>query len=100
MGLGLPLRVTLNTGGGAAVIQTGTYPEHAGVVVGSDIEEEEDEMRGMLGGGHGMGGKEGERMMLVGTVVAPRERLADARIASWGVEDMARKLQRCLSDGK
>src|SRR5690606_31312031 len=39
MGLGLPLRVTLNTGGGAAVIQTGTYPEHSTSLVGGGDSE-------------------------------------------------------------
>jgi len=31
--------------------------------------------------------------MLVGTVIAPADQLADARVAIWGVEAIARKLQ-------
>lgn len=38
--------------------------------------------------------------MLVGTVIAPGDRLAEARIASWGVEEVARKFQRYMCDGK
>ncbi|RPB22699.1 hypothetical protein L211DRAFT_839410 [Terfezia boudieri ATCC MYA-4762] len=37
---------------------------------------------------------------LVGTVIAPGDRLAEARIASWGVEEVARKFQRYMCDGK
>ncbi|KAF8467281.1 hypothetical protein BDZ91DRAFT_633856, partial [Kalaharituber pfeilii] len=82
MGLGVPLRVTLATGSGAAVIQTGTLPE-----VDDDLEEEHG--RTFLTGN----GVVGEHMMLVGTVVAPADRLAEARLASWGVEEVARKFQ-------
>ena len=48
----------------------------------------------------GAGNGAGEEIMLVGTVVAPGDRLAEARIASWGVEDVARKVQRYMRDGK
>lgn len=65
MGLGRPLRVTLATSAGTAVIQTAT---------------EEDEM-------------------LVGTVVAPGERLAEARVASWGVEEVARRFMKSAGEG-
>ncbi|KAI5797438.1 hypothetical protein DFH27DRAFT_483762 [Peziza echinospora] len=87
MGLGVPLRVTLSTGNGTAVIQTGTLPE--------GDEERDDEN----GEGH-IGGLNGEHLMLVGTVIAPADRLADARIASWGVEDVARKFQKYMHEGK
>lgn len=65
MGLGRPLRVTLATRAGTAVIQTAT-------------EEEE---------------------MLIGTVVAPAERLAEARVASWGVEEVARRFMKSAGEG-
>ncbi|KAF8418985.1 hypothetical protein EV426DRAFT_519031, partial [Tirmania nivea] len=88
LGLGIPLRVTVTTGAGAAVIQSGVLPEGG----------EEDEAD--IGHGHGNGvrgggvGGSGEGVMLVGTVIAPGDRLAEARIASWGVEEVARKFQR------
>lgn len=94
--MGVPLRVTVTTGAGAAVIQSGVLPE------GGEEEEEE------IGHGHGHGngvrgggaGASGEGVMLVGTVIAPGDRLAEARIASWGVEEVARKFQRFMCDGK
>lgn len=64
MGLGRPLRVTLATRAGTAVIQTAT---------------EDDEM-------------------LIGTVVAPAERLAEARVASWGVEEVARRFVKSAGE--
>ncbi|RPA91115.1 hypothetical protein L873DRAFT_1715390 [Choiromyces venosus 120613-1] len=67
MGLGRPLRVTLATASGAAVIQTATVDE----------------------GGGGGGGE-----MLVGTVIAKADRLAEARMVSWGVEEVARRFQK------
>lgn len=71
MGLGQPLRVTLATRGGAAVIQTVTMA----------------------------GEEDGEEGMLVGTVVAAAERLAEARMASWGVEEVARRFQKSAGEG-
>lgn len=67
MGLGTPLRVTIATAAGAAVIQTATVEA----------------------------GK--EREMLVGTVVARADRLAEARLASWGVEEVARRFQKTVA---
>lgn len=94
LGLGVPLRVTLTTGNGAAVIQTGTLPEMGG----SDTDE--DAHGGYRGMGNGSMVHHGEGVMLVGTVIAPGDRLAEARIASWGVEEVARKFQKYMSDGK
>lgn len=89
--------MTVTTGTGAAVIQSGVLPEGA---------EEEDEEGDVIRHGHGNGvrgggvGGSGEGVMLVGTVIAPGDRLAEARIASWGVEEVARKFQRFMCDGK
>lgn len=40
-----------------------------------------------------------EDEMLVGTVVAPGERLAEARVASWGVEEVARRFMKSAGEG-
>lgn len=90
MGLGKPLRVTLATASGAAVIQTATVDEGSG---GSGGEEGVDCVGGSVsGGGRGGGGGNGE--MLVGTVIAKADRLAEARMVSWGVEEVARRFQK------
>ena len=91
LGLGIPLRVTLTTANGAAVIQTGTMPEPE-----EDPHQQPHHHHYVRGIGNGVG----EETMLVGTIVAPGDRLAEARIASWGVEDVARKVQRYMRDGK
>ncbi|KAG0638031.1 hypothetical protein HOY80DRAFT_1049247 [Tuber brumale] len=88
MGLGKPLRVTLATASGAAVIQTVTVDEGSG---GGGGEEGVDYVGGSSGGG-GRGGGNGE--MLVGTVIAKVDRLAEARMVSWGVEEVARRFQK------
>lgn len=86
--------MTVTTGAGAAVVQSGVLPEG----------EEEEEVGHVHGHGNGVRGGvvggSGERVMLVGTVIAPGDRLAEARIASWGVEEVARKFQRFMCDGK
>jgi len=95
MGLGKPLRVTLATASGAAVIQTATVDEGSG---GGGGEEGVDCVGGSVsgggrgGGGGGGGGGNGE--MLVGTVIAKADRLAEARMVSWGVEEVARRFQK------
>ncbi|KAF8251215.1 hypothetical protein K440DRAFT_101524 [Wilcoxina mikolae CBS 423.85] len=71
MGLGVPLRVTLATRNGSVAIQTGTEVE---------------------------GGTTGE--MVVGTIVAPEERMAEARVASWGVEEVAVRVGRVIGEGR
>lgn len=71
MGLGVPLRVTVGTRAGAVVMQTGTEVE---------------------------GGVTGD--MVVGTVVAPEERMAEARVASWGVEEVAGRVGRVIGKGR
>ena len=38
--------------------------------------------------------------MLVGTVVAPVGRAADARVASWGVEEVADRVGRVIAEGR
>ncbi|CUS14073.1 unnamed protein product, partial [Tuber aestivum] len=93
MGLGRPLRVTLATTSGAAVIQTATVDE------GSGGGEEEGDYAGGVGGGGsaaggGRGGGGGSGEMLVGTVIAKVDRLAEARMVSWGVEEVARRFQK------
>lgn len=82
MGLGKPLRVTLATTAGAAVVQTATVAAHAPVEEGEVASEY----------GAVAVGAEGD--MLVGTVVATADRLAEARMASWGVEEVARRFQK------
>lgn len=110
MGLGVPLRVTLETGSGVGVIQTGVLGDSGLGFHGGDEEMGEDDREGIKnvggigGGGAGGNGPVGvhgvDHLMFVGTVVAPGDRLAEARIASWGVEDVARKFQRYMHDGK
>ena len=104
LGLGIPIRVTLTTGNGAAVIQTGTVSEPE-----EDLHHQPHHNHNHLPHPHqqshhhhyrGAGNGAVEEIMLVGTVVAPGDRLAEARIASWGVEDVARKVQRYMRDGK
>jgi len=89
MGLGKPLRVTLATVSGAAVIQTATVDEGSG---GGGGEEGVDCVGGSASGG-GRGGS-GNGEMLVGTVIAKADRLAEARMVSWGVEEVARRFQK------
>ncbi|PUU81386.1 hypothetical protein B9Z19DRAFT_1077379 [Tuber borchii] len=89
MGLGKPLRVTLATASGAAVIQTATVDEGSGAGRG---EEGVDCVGGSVSGGGRGGGGNGE--MLVGTVIAKADRLAEARMVSWGVEEVARRFQK------
>ena len=110
LGLGIPLRVTLTTGNGAAVIQTGTVPEpeedpyhhhnhnhnHLHHHQHPHPHQQPHHHHYVRGAGNGAG----EEIMLVGTVVAPGDRLAEARVASWGVEDVARKVQRYMRDRK
>ncbi|KAG0131675.1 hypothetical protein HOY82DRAFT_331282 [Tuber indicum] len=93
MGLGKPLRVTLATASGAAVIQTATVDEGSG---GGGGEEGVDYVGGgSSGGGGGRGGGGGSNgEMLVGTVIAKVDRLAEARMVSWGVEEVARRFQK------
>lgn len=90
MGLGKPLRVTLATASGAAVIQTATVDEGSG---GGGGEEGVDCVGGSVSGGRGGGGG-GNGEMLVGTVIAKADRLAEARMVSWGVEEVARRFQK------
>lgn len=71
MGLGAPLRLTVATRGGAVVMQTGTEVD---------------------------GGVPGE--MVVGTVIAPAERMAEARVASWGVEEVAARVGKVIGEGR
>jgi hypothetical protein len=71
MGLGAPLRVTMVTQSGTVAIQTGTEVE---------------------------GGVTGE--MVVGTVVAPEERMAEARVASWGVEEVGARVGKVIGEGR
>lgn len=68
MGLGVPVRVTVTTRAGTAVIQTGSQ-----VASGE---------------------------MVVGTVVGPVERVADARVASWGVEEVAGRVGRVIGEAR
>lgn len=78
------------TASGAAVIQTATVDEGSG---GGGGEEGVDCVGGSVsGGGRGGGGGNGE--MLVGTVIAKADRLAEARMVSWGVEEVARRFQK------
>ena len=108
LGLGIPLRVTLTTGNGAAVIQTGTMPEpeedpqnhHYHNHNHNHLHHQQHPHPHQQLHHHPHVRGSGEEIMLVGTVVAPVDRLAEARIASWGVEDVARKVQRFMHDGK
>lgn len=70
MGLGQPVRVTLTTNQGTAVIQTGIIEP----------------------------GKEDDS--IVATVVAPEEKMAEARVASWGVENVSNVVGKVLNDGQ
>ncbi|CCX33770.1 hypothetical protein FPQ18DRAFT_337056 [Pyronema domesticum] len=67
MGLGMPLRVTIQTAKGTVAIQTG------------DAESGE---------------------MVVGTVVAPEGMMAEARVASWGVEECAKRVAKVMAEGR
>jgi len=79
----------LATASGAAVIQTATVDEGSG---GGGGEEGVDCVGGSVSGGGRGGGGNGE--MLVGTVIAKADRLAEARMVSWGVEEVARRFQK------
>ncbi|TGZ79675.1 hypothetical protein EX30DRAFT_372972 [Ascodesmis nigricans] len=70
MGLGQPLRVTLTTNNGTAVIQTGVIEP----------------------------GKEDDS--IVASVVAPEEKMAEARVASWGVDNVSKVVSKVLTEGK
>lgn len=71
MGLGVPKRITVETVRGAVVMQTGTEVD---------------------GAPHGD--------MVVGVVLAPEERMAEARVASWGVEEVAARVGRVVAEGR
>jgi len=70
------------------VIQTATVDEGSG----GGGEEGVDCVGGSASGGGRGGGGNGE--MLVGTVIAKADRLAEARMVSWGVEEVARRFQK------
>lgn len=94
MGLGQPLRVTLATGSGAAVIQTATVAEqHSSSSTGS-TDEGDDYHRHRPTAPVSTAGE-----MLVGTVIAPADMLAEARMASWGIEEVARRFQKSAGEG-
>jgi len=38
--------------------------------------------------------------ILVGSVVAPEDKIAEARVASWGVEETARRVGRVIAEGR
>ena len=38
--------------------------------------------------------------MVVGVVLAPEERMAEARVASWGVEEVAAGVGRVVAEGR
>ncbi|KAL7267894.1 hypothetical protein RUND412_009503 [Rhizina undulata] len=108
MKLGQPLRVTLSTFSGAAVIQTGTSGERSSRPASGDDEEYTgggvgagmvEGVGGELLGGAG-GGNGARQGMLVGTVIAPGDRMAEARMASWGVEEVAKRFQKSAGDGQ
>ncbi|KAI5777216.1 hypothetical protein EDC01DRAFT_409691 [Geopyxis carbonaria] len=69
MGLGVPLRVTLTTKDGTAVIQSATRVEQ-------DAE------------------------LVVGTVVGPEDKMAEARVASWGVEEVGKRVGKVIAEGR
>lgn len=70
------------------MIQTATVDEGSG----GGGEEGVDCVGGSASGGGRGGGGNGE--MLVGTVIAKADRLAEARMVSWGVEEVARRFQK------
>jgi len=71
MGFGVPKRITVSTTRGAVAMQTGTEVE---------------------------GAPSGD--MVVGVVLAPEERMAEARVASWGVEEVAGRVGRVVAEGR
>ncbi|RVD81831.1 uncharacterized protein DFL_009678 [Arthrobotrys flagrans] len=78
MGLGMPVRVTLSTTESSLVVlqsapTSGPMPELSNVV-----------------------GQRGANSRLRLTVIAPAGELAEARVAIWAIEDVARRLQTSL----
>lgn len=85
--------------GGGAAGEQGVIGREMGSSSGIGIRGMEDVDLQMGAGAIPANGSEGAVAgpMLVGTVVAPAGQMAEAMVASWGVEDVAKRLQEGVS---
>ncbi|KAJ6264866.1 hypothetical protein Dda_1019 [Drechslerella dactyloides] len=113
MGLGVPLRVTLSTTDSSLVVlqsapasaaaveaaaaaQAQAQAQAANVVMTDPRARAQSPTGSVIGADVGGAGVVDTSRMLVGTVVAPAGELAEARVAVWAIEDVARRLQTSL----
>ncbi|KAK6362125.1 hypothetical protein TWF730_005822 [Orbilia blumenaviensis] len=105
MGLGMPVRVTLSTTESSLVVlQSAPTSGQAELLVGQGPRQVQGQTQGQQQQGQGQptspmltaeNGPDTSKM-LVSTVVAPAGELAEARVAIWAIEDVARRLQTSL----
>lgn len=97
MGLGMPVRVTLSTTESSLVVlqsapTSGPMPELSNVVGQRGGQQSPTPVSPVLTAENGPDTSK----MLVSTVIAPAGELAEARVAIWAIEDVARRLQTSL----
>ncbi|KAK6534793.1 hypothetical protein TWF281_006093 [Arthrobotrys megalospora] len=91
MGLGMPVRVTLSTTESSLVVLQ-SAPTSGQPELPVDQKARQPPVSPMLTAENGPDTSK----MLVSTVIAPSGELAEARVAIWAIEDVARRLQTSL----